>query len=63
MNQVVNFSNPVASSVKGQVQIQQLNKFFPKEGEQLQVLEQINLGSRLADLHLILPNEVPQLSC
>ena len=21
------------------------------------------LGSRLADLHLILPNEVPQLSC
>ncbi|RLL36610.1 ABC transporter ATP-binding protein [Acinetobacter cumulans] len=44
MNQVVNFSNPVASSVKGQVQIQQLNKFFPKEGEQLQVLEQINLN-------------------
>ena len=22
-----------------------------------------SLGSRLADLHLILPNEVPQLSC
>lgn len=26
-------------------------------------VERINLGSRLADLHLILPNEVPQLSC
>ncbi|EPG37508.1 hypothetical protein [Acinetobacter colistiniresistens] len=25
--------------------------------------ENIYLGSRLADLHLILPNEVPQLSC
>ncbi len=25
---------------------------------------EVNLiGSRLADLHLILPNEVPQLSC
>jgi hypothetical protein len=23
----------------------------------------IKIGSRLADLHLILPNEVPQLSC
>ena len=40
MNQVVNFSSPV----KGQVQIQQLNKFFPKDGEQLQVLEHINLN-------------------
>ncbi|EXF56591.1 hypothetical protein J502_2303 [Acinetobacter sp. 1294596] len=25
--------------------------------------EDTYLGSRLADLHLILPNEVPQLSC
>ena len=40
MNQVLNFSSPV----KGQVQIQQLNKFFPKDGEQLQVLEHINLN-------------------
>ena len=24
---------------------------------------ELNKGSRLADLHLILPNEVPQLSC
>lgn len=27
------------------------------------LLHNILKGSRLADLHLILPNEVPQLSC
>lgn len=37
--------------------------FYHIESIKIITTELFKKGSRLADLHLILPNEVPQLSC
>ena len=51
MNQQVN-----VNGIHGHVQIQQLDKFFPKEGEQLQVLDQINLNIQPGEFISIVGN-------
>lgn len=48
MNQAIN--------IEGHVQIQQLDKFFPKDGNQLQVLEQINLNIQPGEFISIVGN-------
>jgi NitT/TauT family transport system ATP-binding protein/sulfonate transport system ATP-binding protein len=48
MNQQVN--------IKGQVEIQKLDKFFPKDGETLQVLDQINLNIQSGEFISIVGN-------
>ncbi|WP_312535809.1 ABC transporter ATP-binding protein [Acinetobacter variabilis] len=48
MNQQVN--------IKGHVEIQKLDKFFPKDGEELQVLDQINLNIQPGEFISIVGN-------
>ena len=63
-------TQPLATETRKKIEtLIQVRNFFAAEAQINQALKRDNsqhelyLGSRLADLHLVLPNEVPQLCC